>query len=244
MTLIKADRTPIIDAGENALGLSKHIHPLADVFDHANPEHILETNLYCHHETTWTPAITSNIKVAVDHDLFEGAKDTMFQPPSVLDHKVTKVLVRKVETHPQPTIKLNKCRQVQVKVLWKNGEISWVNANALRLQVPYPLVAYAVRNSLSSHPDFTWTQAFQDNDLDQHTQELTTKHNQGPVYKFGIQVPKNAAHAKKLDKLSNSNLWDEAKKKELKLLKDFNTFRVLEDHERVPERYIRMPITL
>src|SRR5210317_1227262 len=140
MTLIKADRTPIIDAGENALGLSKHIHPLADVFDHANPEHILETNLYCHHETTWTPAITSNIKVAIDHDLFEGAKDTLFQPSSVLDHKVTNVLVKKVETDPKPTIKWNKKRQVRVKVLWKNGEISWINAHALKHQNPHLIV--------------------------------------------------------------------------------------------------------
>src|SRR5210317_1569671 len=143
MTLIKADRTTIIDSRENALGFSKDIHPLADVFDHANPEHILDTDLYSHHEKTWTPAIISNIKVAIDHDLFEGAKDTLFQPSSVLDHKVTKVLVRKVETHPQPTIKLNKSRQVQVKVLWKNGEISWVNTQALRYQNPYPLVTYA-----------------------------------------------------------------------------------------------------
>src|SRR5210317_2204013 len=70
---------------------------------------------------------------------------------------------------------------------------------------------------------------------------MATKHNQGPVFKFGIQVPKNAAHAKKLDQLSNNNLWEEANKKELKSLKDFKAFRVLEDHEKVPDGYIRIP---
>src|SRR5210317_361515 len=70
---------------------------------------------------------------------------------------------------------------------------------------------------------------------------MATKHNQGPVFKFSIHVPKNTAHARKLDKLSNSNLWDEANKKELKSLKDFNAFRVLEDHEKVPDGYIRIP---
>src|SRR5210317_1397705 len=60
-------------------------------------------------------------------------------------------------------------------------------------------------------------------------------------FKFGVQVPKNAVHAKKLDKLSNNNLWEEANKKELKSLKDFKTFRVLEDHEKVPDGYIRIP---
>src|SRR5210317_1293619 len=69
---------------------------------------------------------------------------------------------------------------------------------------------------------------------------MATNHNQDPDFKFGIQVPRNTAHAKKLDKLSNSNLWDEANKKELKSLKDFNMFRVLEDHEKIPEGYIRI----
>src|SRR5210317_1038509 len=152
-------------------------------------------------------AILSNIKVVIDHDLFEGAKDTSFQLSSVLDHKVTKVLVKKVETHPQPTIKLNKQRQVRVKVLWKNGEISWINAHALRHQNPYLLVTYAAENNLSQHPDFTWTQDYQEDDLNHHNRVLETRHNQGPVFKFSIQVPKNAAHAKKPDELSNSNLW-------------------------------------
>ena len=52
-----------------------------------------------------TPAINSNIKVVIDHDLFEGAKDTSFEPSPVLDCKVTRVLVRKVEPNPQSTIK-------------------------------------------------------------------------------------------------------------------------------------------
>ena len=80
-----------------------------------------------------------------------------------------------------------------------------------------------------------------EHDPDHHHQILATKHNQGHVFKFGIQVPKNAAHAKKLDNLSNNNLWEEAKKKELKSLKNFKTFRVLEDHEKVPDGYIRIP---
>src|SRR5210317_1598864 len=133
-------------------------------------------------------AILSNIKVVIDHDLFEGAKDTSFQLSSVLDHKVTKVLVKKVEAHPQTTIKLRKQRQVRVKVLWKNGEISWINAHALRHQNLYLLVAYAEDSNLSQHSDFTWTQDYKEYDFDHHSRVLATKHHQGPVVKFGIQV--------------------------------------------------------
>src|SRR5210317_1585719 len=105
----------------------------------------------------------------------------------------------------------------------------------------YLLVVYAANNNLYQHPDFTWTQDYKEDESDHHNRVLATKHHQGPVFKFGIQVPKNAAHARKLDELSNSNLWDEANKKELMSLKDFNTFRVLEDHEKIPEGYIRIP---
>src|SRR5210317_1940373 len=213
MTLLKSAGNPVIDAGENVMGLSKDVHPLACVFDPSDPQHILETDLYCQDEEKWTPAVVSNIKATIDHDLLEGAKDLSFEPSSVLDHRVTKVLVRKMEPNAKPTIKLMKSKQVRVKVLWKTGEISWVNANALRLQNPYLLVAYADDNGLSQHPDFTWTQSYKDNDHQNSTHIMVTKHNQGPVFKFGIQVPKNAAHAKKLDELSNNNLCEEAKKK-------------------------------
>src|SRR5210317_1685914 len=149
MSLLKSADNPVIDSGENVMGLSKDVHPLATVFDPSDPQHILETNLYCQDEEKWTPAVVSNIKATIDHDLFEGATDLSFEPSSVLDHRVTKVLVRKVEPNPKPTIKLIKIRQVRVKVLWENGEISWINPNALRLQNPYLLVAYAVNNGLS-----------------------------------------------------------------------------------------------
>src|SRR5210317_149573 len=141
MTLIKSAGNPAIDSGENVMGLSKYVHPLANVFDPNDPQHILETNWYCQEEDKWTPAVISNIKATIDHDLFEGAKDLSFEPSSVLDHRVTKVLVRKMEPNPKPTIKLIKSIQVRVKVLWKNGEISWINANTPRLQNPYHLVA-------------------------------------------------------------------------------------------------------
>src|SRR5210317_1156357 len=117
MTLLKSAGNPIIDSGGNVMGLSKDMHPLANVFDPNNPQHILETNLYCQDEDKWTPAVINNIKATIDHDLFEGAKALSFEPSSVLDHRVTKVLVRKMEPNPKPTIKLNKPSPVLVKVL-------------------------------------------------------------------------------------------------------------------------------
>src|SRR5210317_2392011 len=46
MTLLKSDGHPIIDSGENVMGLSKDTHPLTSVFDPTDPQHVLETDLY------------------------------------------------------------------------------------------------------------------------------------------------------------------------------------------------------
>src|SRR5210317_1513589 len=45
MTLLKSAGNPVIGSGENVMGISKNMHPLANVFDPNNPQHILETNL-------------------------------------------------------------------------------------------------------------------------------------------------------------------------------------------------------
>src|SRR5210317_2022921 len=105
MTLLKSAGNPVIDSGENVMGLSKDVHSLSNVFDPNDPQHILETDLYCQDKDKWTPAVISNIKATIDHDLFEGAKDLSFEPSSVLDNRVTKVLVRNMEPNPKTTLK-------------------------------------------------------------------------------------------------------------------------------------------
>src|SRR5210317_415131 len=47
MNLLKSAGNPVIDSGENVMGLSKDVHPLANVFDPNDPQHVLETDWYC-----------------------------------------------------------------------------------------------------------------------------------------------------------------------------------------------------
>ena len=51
-----------------------------------------------------------------------------------------------------------------------------------------------------------------------HCCAMAAKSPEGPTFKFGVQIPKNAAHAVHLDRLNNNTLWQEATEKELKSL--------------------------
>ena len=45
-----------------------------------------------------------------------------------------------------------------------------------------------------------------------------------PVYKFGVQVPRNHAEAMELDKRDGTTLWADAEAKELNQIDEYNTF--------------------
>ena len=60
-------------------------------------------------------------------------------------------------------------------------------------------------------------------------------------YKFGVQVPRNPKHALELDRQNGDDLWKEATQKELDQINEYETFRVLQDHELVPPGYKRIP---
>ena len=107
---------------------------------------------------------------------------------------------------------------------------------------PYVLVAYACLHQLQKHPDFAWTKQYKltDNEINQ-SRLLAAKSHQGPLFKFGVQVPQNKSHADHLDTIANNNLWKEAHFKEVDSLKKFKTFRALEPHEPLPEGYSLIP---
>ena len=60
-------------------------------------------------------------------------------------------------------------------------------------------------------------------------------------YKFGILVPKGIKNAINLDKKNGNHLWEEVIKTELKNLKDYLTFIVLDLGENIPKGYLKVP---
>ena len=130
-----------------------------------------------------------------------------------------------------------KGHQTYLRVLWKQGNSTWISLKSLRLHDPYACVLFATEKKLVNSPEWEWVKDFID-DTACYTRMLhamkTTK-SFGPKYKFGVQVPRSVKHALDLDKKNGNNLWKEAILKELKQLDDFKVFRSFDDNDNIEE---------
>jgi len=104
-------------------------------------------------------------------------------------------------------------------------------------------VNYAVKRVITKHPDFKWTTRYI-RTKDDNYNILATKGHQGLKFKFPVQIPMNSSHALHLDKVHNNNLWKVAIQKEIDSINAFKTFRVLDEGEKLPEGYARIPYQL
>ena len=238
----------IIDSGKNLhhLGNAETHTNFVDPFKENDPACILETDINSSHDGLDHDTLLRKMHLQY-LDIFEDAKSGFeFQPTEVIAHK-NSVTPRKIlsTTSTANPVRITKDKHLRVKTCWKNGEVSWVSADALREQHPWALANYAVQNNLLKHPRFEWTKAYisQQKKMEElkRVHAMAAKGQQIPLYKFGAQVPMNVSHALYLDKLNNNNLWQEAMDKEIMSINDFKTFRVLAEGEELPEGYTRIP---
>ena len=113
----------------------------------------------------------------------------------------------------------------KVKVIWFNGEDTWVRLDALWIQDPYPLITYAVKKHLTKHPTWQWTTEFiQD---DEHMASMVHAYKasiNGVQFMFGVKIPRNVKHALELDKANGNTLWQDSIALELKSINEYQTF--------------------
>ena len=120
----------------------------------------------------------------------------------------------------------------EVKILWENGETSWENMLIIKKEDPLALAIYAKANDLSHEKGWRWARQITDRPK-KYARMLklmkgqTNKKRGGAKYKFGIEVPRNARHARELDKANGNTLWQDAEAEEMMQLKSFKTFKIL-----------------
>ena len=169
-------------------------------------------------------------------------EDWAFTPTLVLVHRVAAVPRKRIKDGKLSVVR---DKHVRVKTCWKNGEVSWVSMDSLQEQNPWVLLNYVIANGLQHNPHFQWIHPFlASKDVIANTAAPvnTSKHNsQALKFKFGEEVPCNAAHALKLDELHKDHKWQEAMDKEFDSINSFKTFRVLEKGEEMPEGCTRIP---
>jgi hypothetical protein len=131
---------------------------------------------------------------------------------------------------------------IKVKAVWGDGEESWVRADALRIQDPYPLVVYAVKHRLTQDEHWQWTADYiQDDDrLGSMVHAYKSKIN-GTQFMFGVEIPRNTKRALELDKANGNNLWRESIDKELEMINQFKTFWHLDKGEVLGPEYKQVP---
>ena len=96
-----------------------------------------------------------------------------------------------------------------VHIKWENGETTWEPLSLIARSDPVTCAVYAKNNSLLHLP--AWTRSRQ---LAKRKNRLSMMVNQAklksfrnrPVFKFGVQIPRDHQHAMELDKANGNNL--------------------------------------
>ena len=114
-----------------------------------------------------------------------------------------------------------------VHVKWENGETTWEPLSLIARSDPVTCAVYAKNNNLLHLPG--WTRFKQ---LAKRQNRLLMMVNQAklksfrnrPVFKFGVQIPRDHQHAMELDKANGNNLWREAERREFTQIDEYKTF--------------------
>ena len=136
-------------------------------------------------------------------------------------------------------------RKTFARVLWKQGNRSWISLDNLRIHDPISCVVYAIKKKQLSKPEWYWVQDYIQDTETYSNMIIALKTRQAfqSKYKFGVEVPRSLNHAQRLDEKNGNTLWKEAILKELKQLDDYDTFKLVEDenmndYQRIPYHFV------
>jgi len=114
-----------------------------------------------------------------------------------------------------------------VQIEWENGETTWEPLSIIGRSDPVTCAIYAKDNNLLSLDG--WKRFRK---LARRQKKLLRLVNQAklqsfrtrPVYKFGVQVPRNHQHAMELDEENGNTLWKEAEDREIGQIDEYEAF--------------------
>ena len=131
-----------------------------------------------------------------------------------------------------------------VQVKWGDGTITW---NDLKLTFdgdPITVSLYAQRNKLLDTEGWKRCKRYVSNQkkLSRMINQARLKSNRTrPVYKYGIQVPRNHNEAVKIDEKNGNTLWQDAEKLETEQLFEYATFEDQGMQTPTPEGFTSIP---
>ena len=118
-----------------------------------------------------------------------------------------------------------------VLIHWEDGSETYEPLDVMIKDDPVSLAKYAEENDLLDTPGWKRLKSITSNKTKLNRMLHQAKQKKGPVYQFGIQVPRNVKEAYALDSKNGNTKWGDAMKSEIDSLNEFNTFK---DHGKVP----------
>ena len=117
-------------------------------------------------------------------------------------------------------------------IAWKDGTESWVKLAELKESCPLEAAEYAKSRGIDQEPAFAW---WVPHTLRKRNAILAAVKSRVKkrTHKYGIEIPRDVAHARELDRQNGNTLWMDALRKEM-----FNVgvaFEVLEEGAKAPK---------
>ena len=99
-------------------------------------------------------------------------------------------------------------------VLWKDGSETWVPLRDMKEVHPIEVAEYAKSRRINKEPAFAWWLPYNLCKRDIIISEINTQ-IQKTTHKYGIEIPRNVRHARKLDQSNGNDFWVKAIEKEM-----------------------------
>ena len=134
-------------------------------------------------------------------------------------------------------------RKQKVKVMWSDLTSTWEDMHALFLHSPQLVCEYAVQRGITNKPGWNIVKSYLRLGINNENRcvNKSAKKKNRPLFKFGVQVPRNAKEALELDSKNGNTKWKDAIDTEFKQINEFKTFRLLGSGEKLPDDYKQIP---
>jgi hypothetical protein len=97
----------------------------------------------------------------------------------------------------------------ELLVRWKDGTETWTPLKDLKESYLVLVAEYAVRNRIEKEPAFVWWVPHVIKKRDRIVAKVKSKYWQR-THKYGIEIPKSVAEAKRIDEKNGNTLWWDA----------------------------------
>jgi hypothetical protein len=136
-----------------------------------------------------------------------------------------------------------------VMIEWENGEITSEPLSIIAADDPVTCAIYAKENNLLDQPGwkrFKGIAKRQKKFTRMVNQAKLRSYQSAPRYKYGFEVPRNYAHAVRLDERNGNTRWQDAVQIEMDQINEYKTFKDLgyKDTAKIPTGYKKIRVHL